>query len=536
MKRFDAPEPKVLHLPTLLRRLAAGEILVPRFQRQFVWSDKQVTSLLESVYLGYPIGSILLWRYSATAPRLQVDESILGVTSTEPSVSSAYVLDGLQRLTTLYRCLMVDPELPGTPFDVLFDLASEQFVHRYSTVDQADELAVPVHAFFSSRRFLAEQARILELADEAALDRLVGVYARFQEYMLPIVTIDEADVRTVVTIFERINTQGTKLVGADFIRAVTWSEDFDLDTELQMMRESTGTTLEPLDDATLVKAMAICAGRDPTNESMLQLRMLTSRGLKEAVGTARRCLELVAEFVRRQIGVHSLEFVPYEAQVLEMVQVFSSDSTAAEWEQYLTRWFWSTTFSEAFRGRPDHAVAADLDTLRVHLSKGTVPSEAPTLRFDYSDLLKRSFRTNSSLSAGIGMLLLQQGVRSILSGEVLDTGQISTGFRANNFVPLVDSAAVGRTTGVPSFSNRVLANVVLVTERERLSLGRLTIAEGLQAGLVDGDLLETAGPSQMLPPDIKALLLEAPEDLLWERAARIGERVEGLVKAEPHSG
>ncbi|MCK1286593.1 DUF262 domain-containing protein [Bradyrhizobium sp. 44] len=31
-------------------------------QRDFVWEEKQVLELLESVYRGFPIGSILLWR------------------------------------------------------------------------------------------------------------------------------------------------------------------------------------------------------------------------------------------------------------------------------------------------------------------------------------------------------------------------------------------------------------------------------------------------------------------------------------------
>jgi uncharacterized protein with ParB-like and HNH nuclease domain len=57
---ISSPQPSVWHLVTLFRQISSGEVRIPAFQREFVWSDKQILDLLESVTDGFPIGSLLL--------------------------------------------------------------------------------------------------------------------------------------------------------------------------------------------------------------------------------------------------------------------------------------------------------------------------------------------------------------------------------------------------------------------------------------------------------------------------------------------
>ena len=53
--------PEVVFLGKLVDRVAAGKIRVPRFQRNFVWKQPDLYTLLDSVRRGFPIGSILVW-------------------------------------------------------------------------------------------------------------------------------------------------------------------------------------------------------------------------------------------------------------------------------------------------------------------------------------------------------------------------------------------------------------------------------------------------------------------------------------------
>src|SRR5690242_17633984 len=97
---ISPPQPTVLHLVTIFRMITSGEIRIPAFQRDFVWKEKQMLELLDSVLEGYPIGSILLWA---------VDRPMLKTAPTEitsfpfvpETFPTSYVLDGMQRLSTL---------------------------------------------------------------------------------------------------------------------------------------------------------------------------------------------------------------------------------------------------------------------------------------------------------------------------------------------------------------------------------------------------------------------------------------------------
>jgi uncharacterized protein with ParB-like and HNH nuclease domain len=53
--------PSSPRLAALLSEVARGNIKIPVFQREFVWDDEQIMSLLDSIYRGYPVGSLLLW-------------------------------------------------------------------------------------------------------------------------------------------------------------------------------------------------------------------------------------------------------------------------------------------------------------------------------------------------------------------------------------------------------------------------------------------------------------------------------------------
>jgi uncharacterized protein with ParB-like and HNH nuclease domain len=40
----------------------SGEIDIPEFQKEFIWSENQVRDLAESIYKGYPIGLLTLFK------------------------------------------------------------------------------------------------------------------------------------------------------------------------------------------------------------------------------------------------------------------------------------------------------------------------------------------------------------------------------------------------------------------------------------------------------------------------------------------
>src|SRR5262245_12449511 len=119
--KLTAPAPEVQYLPAIFRRIQRGDIRMPAFQRGFVWKAGQVLELLESIYRGYPIGSILLWRVEAPILRVE-DPKNSFFPANDDSYPAHFILDGFQRLSTLYSVFHFDPEIHPPMCNVWFDL------------------------------------------------------------------------------------------------------------------------------------------------------------------------------------------------------------------------------------------------------------------------------------------------------------------------------------------------------------------------------------------------------------------------------
>ena len=101
-------EPQIKYLYQLLDQIEKGKLFVPKFQRDFVWKDDQRLDLLRSIKSGIPIGSLLLWE--TTQYDLNTFDKIGGLSVPYPPkpkshIPRAYVLDGHQRLSTLFGTL-----------------------------------------------------------------------------------------------------------------------------------------------------------------------------------------------------------------------------------------------------------------------------------------------------------------------------------------------------------------------------------------------------------------------------------------------
>lgn len=134
-------DPSVQFLQKLLDDVRKGDIILPRFQRPFVWDKERRLDLFDSVRRGIPIGSLMIWETRALGDDAQiVSKTELGpfmLPKMPDRAPRRYLLDGEQRLMTLYFALYrPDPredkdaagEEPAAAFEVFFDL--EELLHR----------------------------------------------------------------------------------------------------------------------------------------------------------------------------------------------------------------------------------------------------------------------------------------------------------------------------------------------------------------------------------------------------------------------
>jgi uncharacterized protein with ParB-like and HNH nuclease domain len=111
-------ETTMVEVGGLVEMVRKQELQLPEIQRAYVWRRPQVRDLLDSLYRGYPVGTMLLWE-TEEAPIAKV----VSGSKNEGPVSNAvrYILDGQQRLTSLSKAFSTSDE----EVDIRFNVWSE---------------------------------------------------------------------------------------------------------------------------------------------------------------------------------------------------------------------------------------------------------------------------------------------------------------------------------------------------------------------------------------------------------------------------
>lgn len=214
------------NLSGLMESVGRGQIGLPDLQRPFVWPNKKVRALFDSMYRGYPVGSLLLWESGDDGARPIGPEA-------KQVPPQLLVIDGQQRLTSLYSVIRGVPvlrqnfqeeriQIAFCPLDGSFEVADAAIRNDSRWIPDISVLWSPevgllevVRSYFEglseehSAAATSERHRI-----EQAIQRLHGLtHFPFTALQLA-ASLDEEQVADV---FVRINSQGTTLNQADFI-------------------------------------------------------------------------------------------------------------------------------------------------------------------------------------------------------------------------------------------------------------------------------------------------------------------------------
>lgn len=127
----------------LLGQIRKGEIVLPEFQRGYVWNKDQVRLFTGSLYRGHPTGHFLIWKtYKPSKTRGTV---------TPGDGHSRLLLDGQQRLTSLYTLFEGNPppfyEGEELFFNLYFNVVTEEFRFWQKTIMEGDPSWISVHRF-----------------------------------------------------------------------------------------------------------------------------------------------------------------------------------------------------------------------------------------------------------------------------------------------------------------------------------------------------------------------------------------------------
>src|ERR1022692_1613202 len=101
-----------LPIRKVIEYVSSGAIRIPAFQRGFVWDAEHVAYLMDSIYKGYPFGAVILWR---TKEKLNSERNLgpFGLPDRQPDYPVDYVLDGQQRITSIFGVFQSELQAEG---------------------------------------------------------------------------------------------------------------------------------------------------------------------------------------------------------------------------------------------------------------------------------------------------------------------------------------------------------------------------------------------------------------------------------------
>jgi len=429
------------HLSFLLDMIHNREMVLPDFQRDFVWDPYATDELIESIIRNYPAGSLL--RIKNGDELLFKPRAFEGAPELNDNHRPSYlILDGQQRLTSLYQALHGVGEhryyldLDGLEKnkdleDCAFYLREREGTAKYGTIEQqAMTLVFPLGRLFDGggfnawlRQILKERAHNMdEMLDLQT--RLLKIYEQWikpiEEYEFPMVTLnEETPGEAVCTIFETLNRTGVKLGVFDLLTARFWAKELNLrdrwakaklerpivddyDIDPYYVLQIIGLLEPGVDKDMNVKSPSIKRG-EILNMKVDQAR----RGWDPAI----EALAEVLEIIRDDCGVIIPGLIPYTTMLIPMAAIWSRQLSLrgpgiGASRLKLTKWFWCSAFGAQYEKAPNSQAAKDFNELNAWLSGG---EKSESVRdFNISSIQLRNVRPKQRAIYKATMALVMQ--------------------------------------------------------------------------------------------------------------------------------
>jgi len=519
-----------LTIRKLIENLSDGQIRVPAFQRGYVWNSDDVAFLMDTIYRGFPFGSLLLWRTREQLPQ----ERTLGPFVLPPPNADwpiDYVLDGQQRITSIYGVFAApagDAEVQAW-FDIYFDLTAPEGALESQFVALPRDKVVqgqhfPLRVLFDVVKY-RESTQSLTDANIMRLDLLQSA---FKEATIPAEIIEVKTREDVAIVFERINRAGVALDDFELLSAWTWSTEFDLRNAFQEL----SAEVDPFgfgeinsDPNLLIKCCAAVVSGDASTRSVINLHGPTVRERFEEI---RSGVMGALDFLRTQLNVHSLRIMPYPSMLVPLAVFYSTTAAAgihadATQLKELKRWFWRSCFSRRYSSSVNTAHATDISKmLALKVKNSTILTDFPC-ELDQRFFLENQFNLNSVNTKSEILLLANNSPRSLLSGAKVNLESVLKVCNRAEFHHIFPRKYLEREQ-IPSNSQNVLANFCFLSSADNQTIKdqKPSDYQKLIPAISRSDILR----SNLIPD---SSLSESYDDFLKHRAEMLVAAAGGLV-------
>lgn len=371
-----------MRVSDLLNEVHNGCIVLPDFQRSFIWEPEDVRELLVSVLGDYFIGSMLvLEKFKDDSPfALRLIEGVEKINNTvkiQPIVK--ILLDGQQRTSALFYALY-NPEIPlknrKSPYQ--FYLNFEKALEK-----EWDNAVISISV--NDKRKLSEIEKngnivpfcILRNIGELAkkfnghprFNEVINIANDFINREIHMVSLPkETDLEKIVETFERINRTGKPLSIFELLTARLYKDNIKLRDLLEDIKENYDFA-KVVPPEFILKVIALLRGKEPRRKNILELES------QNFVEDWKRACDSLKDAYRRTVDVKSgygvLDFkkwMPYTTMLVPLAAMlhFIKAENLNDKRNFdkIDCWYWASVFSNRYDQAADTISENDYKALK----------------------------------------------------------------------------------------------------------------------------------------------------------------------------
>lgn len=453
----------------LIQRIRTGRLALPDFQRDFVWNPSRVVELLDSISRQWPIGSLLL----LSGPQPFAIRSIEGGPKITDQDLDLYILDGQQRLTSLYHavadvsdyCYYIDFEALDKDDDEYISWEKRSSFHyKYPGIETRANARIALitdiwdtQNFYKWLECLPDQharTKCVELRET----RIPGLHSKVYKVMA-IVLDQTIALEALARIFETLNRTGVALNAFDLMVATLYPTGFKLRDEWEATIESNAAISKILpDELEIIKLIALMARgiygkKESRGVRQGDLLRLNKKKIQEIWPEGTKLYNNALEYCISEFGVTSQDLVPSWGMILGVaawLKFKSADDTGVR------AWWYDRLFTQLFSQASNTRIVSEFDALLNHVEGSVVwPTNQPRATTDLPA------KSNGVLMRGIGAILVRRGARDLFSDDPL-----------SNFKKIIFRAVQPDGQVTRPKSSDPLDRIIIVSEETDKKLGK----------------------------------------------------------------
>ena len=473
METFDSTKKS---LTDLLTDIEKGKIQLPDFQRGWVWDDNRIKGLIASIIKSFPISVVTLLETGNNVAFKT--KPVEGATSPAGVKPDYLILDGQQRLTSLYQAIVTnkvvktrnakgyeilrwyyidmkkamdsDLDLEESIFsinedkiltknlgrEVVLDLSTpeKEYENMMLPVCMIDEFKFWRRGFLTYWNHDSEKSLFIDEFEEQVVDN-------YSHYDVPVIVMKKENSKEAVCqVFEKVNTGGVSLTVFELLTATYAASGFDLKRDWDLIRSQFADykVLKLTSNTDIIQAVtllstyrrrlvALKSGAEADKlpavsakrKSMLELNVNEYQAYRDEIVTGFK------EAAKILIDNHifAARDLPYTSQLIPMSAIIAVLGDAINnlgSRKKLMRWFWCGVFGELYGSANETRYALDIQQVVDWILKDTTePQTIYDANFSPSRL--NTLRTrNSAAYKGIYALLMDENTKDWLSGSKMD--------------------------------------------------------------------------------------------------------------------